>query len=357
MKSITIILILLSFILFSANAYEIPPECQKAVPRECASCTIESGKKEMKGQFENLTGPMKSVADYAFLEEEVAKINKVNIALKKSLVPLFRSLRDGPREPEYQRSQEEINLIRLDFDRLTVLSKEAIILQKKFDICTTRCSATRRLEITDEIALVQKMKTALFIKQPILANKKFEERMSNLSNPILESDALFNKSVFEDDLKEALSDNLGKIMNRETEYAMFEMDGKKPYRSKGNEVYVKDYLGKVTSRFPNIMEDVVKSSFYEGSFKNSNTHDSACFYAEEFKSYSTKKEYKELALDAGLFILPLFAGPFGAEVVMAERLVGWGLKSTDAIRSVKATSMLFQAGIIAKDYEQLKVVK
>lgn len=354
MKILSIIPIFL-MILQAAWAFEIPLECQKSKASDCVTCGVQSSKKnDIVKSVDSLSAPMKTLSRYAFLEDEVTKLSKVNETLKKSLIPLFRTLRDGPSEPTYQTSREEIKNIKVDFDRLTVLSKESIILQKKFDICITRCSASRKLEIEDELRLVQKLKTALFIKQPILANKVFEERMSSISSSMLDRNEIFSDQSFEKDLKDALFDNLGKIESRGTEFFKFENDGNKPYRTKGNEKYVKDYLGDVTSRFPGIMEDLVKSSNYEGAFANQSTKDSACFYAEQFKTYSQRKEYREMAVDAGLFILPLFAGPLGAEIAFGERLAVWGLKSVEAQRAISAASVVFQTGIAGREFNQLK---
>jgi hypothetical protein len=361
MKSITIILFLLTILNQQVLAFNVPDDCKKSKVSDCVACSTQTSKKvPFSNKIDVLTEPMLTLGNFAYLEEKVSRLSKVNEALKKSLIPLFRTLRDGTSEPTYKASSEEIKNIKIDFDRLTVLSKETIILQKKFNICLNNCSAMMKLEIQDELTAIQKIKTALFIKQPLLANKAFEERMLSISDSMIDNEQIFSDKIFEKDLKDTLLDNLGKIANRADEYYKFENDEKKPYNRKGNGPYIKEYIGDVSSRFPGVMEDLVKSSLYDGGFSDQKTKESACFYAEQFKNYSIRKEYKEMAVDTGLFILPLFAGPLGragamgAELAFGERLAVWGVKSIEAKKTLSAASMVFQAGIVGKDLEQLK---
>jgi hypothetical protein len=361
MKSTTIILLFILILFQNAWAFNLPENCKKLKPTDCVTCSTQPSKKALlNNKIDGLSQSMQALGNYAFLEEKVSKLSHVNETLKKALIPLFRTLRDGMAEPTYKTSREEIKNIKAEFDRLTVLSKETIILQKKFDICITSCSAMKKLELQDDLVAVQKIKTSVFMKQPLLANKVFEERMSNINNSMIDNNQLFSDKAFEKDLTDALFDNLGKIASRGDEFYKFENDGNRPYRPKDHGTYVKEYLGDITSRFPGIMEDVVKSSLYDGTFSNQKEKESACFYAEQFKSFSDKKEYKEMAVDAGLFILPLFAGPIGragsmgVELAFGERLAVWGMNSLEAKKTLNAASMVFQAGIVAKDLDQLK---
>lgn len=351
MKSTTIILFSLLCLSLNLMAYDLPNDCvesNESRSKDCISCTSDTAKKSLPKMLSTL-------AHLSFLENKIPKLSQANEVLKKSLAPLFRSLRDGATEPSYKTSMIEIKEIQTDYDRLTILSKEAISLQKKFDICITRCSAYRKLEISDELAAIQKIKTSLFIKQPILVNKVFEERMSNVEV----DDKIFPREIFEKDLKAALFDNLGKIDARGTEYFKFENDGNKPFNRANNVTYINEYLSNLSSRFPGVMEDLVKSSAYDGSFKSVDSS-SACFHASQFKKYSDRKAYIDMSVDAGLFLLPLMAGPMGRmgslglELAFGERLALWGLKSLDAKKAMTTTNMIFQAGIVSKDLEHLK---
>lgn len=360
MKIISSIPLFLSLIFQTAYAYKIPEECNPKKATDCVTCSVQSTKKNAPDKMDALAKPFKTLANFSYLESEVGKLSKVNNALKKSLIPLFRTLRDGQSEPTYKASREKIAEIKSSFDTLTVLSKESIILQNKFNICLTSCSAYRKLEISDEIAKTQKLKMALFLAQPILANKNFEDRMSKINDKMIDADSMFSNDVFEADLKNALGDNLVKLDQRDKEFYLFLEDGSRPYRPEAHVAYVKNYIGEVSSRFPAILEDMVKSSYYEGDFTNPDKREAACFYAQQFKTYSDRKEYKDLAVDAGLFILPLIAGPlggsgiFGAEILFGERLAMWGIRSADAKRAISGASVVFQAGTVAVDLDRLK---
>jgi hypothetical protein len=361
MKIISIILFFLSILYQSfqpAFAYKLPEECNSEKPKDCVTCSVQSTKKNSP-DLNSLAKPLKTLANYSYLETEVEKLSKVNNALKKSLMPLLRTLRDGESEPTYKASREKIAEINSAFNTLTVLSKESIVLQKKFNICLTACSAYRKLQLSDELVRVQKLKVSLFMSQPILANKKFEERMSKIEDKMLSDESLFSKESFESDLKEALLENLGKLDKRDNEFFLFQQDGKRPYRPEAHENYVKNYISEAASRFPAILEDLVKGAYHEGDFSNPDKREAACYYAEQFKTYSDRKEYTDLAVDTGLFIIPMFAGPVGtlsAELIFGERLALWGLKSLESKNAVTAASAFFQVGVAGVDLDRLKTL-
>ncbi len=356
------ILLLFTFI-SQCLAYQLPSECEEShLSKDCSTCSVGGAYRPHEGTVKKFSNSLNVLSSFSFLESEVEKLAKVNNALKKNLVPLFRTLRDGDKEPSYKESRAKIAEIKTDFDKLTVLSRESLRLQKKFDICITNCSAARRLEISDELSRVQKMKAALFMAQPILGNKVFEERMSEMDEKMISEESLFSNDVFEKDLKEALFANLNKLDQRDTEFFRFQNDGKKPYRPEAHQLYVKEYIEEASTRFPGIMEDLVKSSYYEGAYSNPATKGSACLFARQFKDYSDRKEYKEMAVDAGLFVLPLMTGPIGRggalgiELMFGERLALWGLRAGEARKTLNAASLVFQAGTVASDLDRLKAL-
>jgi len=358
LMKLTLFLLLFSF-LSQCLAFEIPSECRELKPKDCSVCTVTAATAP-EGNVKNFSESLNVLNSFSYLENEVEKLARVNNTLKKNLAPLFRTLRDGEKELSYKDSRIKIAEIKKDFEKLTVLSREGLRLQKKFDICITNCSASRRLEISDELSRVQKMKMALFMGQPILGNKVFEERMNSMDEKMISEESFYSNEVFEKDLKEALFVNINKLADRDTEFFRFQNDGKKPYRPESHQDYVKSYIEEASSRFPGIVEDMVKSSYYQGAYANPDTKNSACLFARQFKTYSNRKEYKEMAIDAGLFILPLMTGPIGRggalgiELMFGERLALWGLRSEEARKSINAASLVFQAGTVASDLDRLK---
>lgn len=349
MKIISFSLLFLFSLINTSESFELSKACiEKKKSPDCVTCSVqtEGGKTSSKltQTFEQLN----------FLNDRVEKLSKANSTLKHNMAPLLRALRDGETDPNFKESKKEINEIKEDFDRLTVLSKESLILEKKFNYCLFNCSAMWKLNLQDELQQVQKIKTALFVKRPILANKVFEEKMANLSDKFIESKDLFTQNDFEKDLKTALLSNLEKIDDRGKDYARFEFDGNRPFIRKGNESYTKEYIQDITSRFPAIIEDLVKASHYDGSIDHASTQETVCLFEEQFKKYSDQKFYKEMALDAGLFLLPLVSGPLGLELVFAERMAVWGLKASEIKNALTASTLIFQTGLAANNIESLK---
>lgn len=333
-----IVLFFLSF-LGLAFAYEVPVDCV-----ECAQNRPEI--------LSKLTEPFSRLM---FLEQKATKLVKAHDYLIKDLMPIARTLRDGKSEPTFEASSSEIKEIKADFDRLTLIQKETLILQKKFNLCLFNCGPMRKLELQDEIANMQKLKASLLIKRPILANKAFEERLSELKDKDLENANVIPQKIFEADLKDAVFDLLGSLDKRRNAFQKFLDDGNKPLVKSGNENFTADYLEKVTSKFPELVEDSLNATFNMPS--STADKDTACYFAQQFKSYSDKKKRTEIAIDVGLIVLPMLAGPIGFEAGMTARLAGWGIKAAEFRKLSLATSFALQGGIIAKDRHALARLK
>lgn len=275
------------------------------VPDSCYECL----EKESKIQhLSKITAPYSRLM---FLEEKARALHDSQVLLRKDLLALARTLRDRKSEPTYEQSRKEIAEIKKDFDRLTLLQKESLKLEKQFNICITTCSAYRRSLIEQDIKNIQKLKTAILIKRPILANNVFEKRLSNLDDKFLDNDEVLPDDIFEKDLKDSLFDSLQAIELKVQDYWRFLNDGNKPFLKAGNEEYINSYLTKVTSRYPGVVEDVLKTTIRGNEITGA--PEAPCFFAVEYKKYSDRKKKQELAIDGALFILPMLAGPLGAE--------------------------------------------
>lgn len=341
-------------------AFDLPLECKNSLSTDCSECSTQSPSKDFTNKIDKLTVPMNMIGNYSFLKEKVLNLSKVNETLKKELTALSQAIGRGTSGTSDKGPIDEINNIKSDFERLTVLSREAIILQRKFNICINNCSPLQKIEIEDELKKIRKIKASIFIKQPILANKAFEERMKNINDSMIDNDLFFPANVFEKDLANALADNLEKIETRSKEYSQFQKDEKNINENKDDNFNLKKYLDNMTSHFPGIMEDVVNNSFYDGAFSHHKTNFSACFCAELFKKYSDRKEYKEIAIDAGLFIIPFFAGPLGEASALGigrlfdQRLAAWTIKSLSSEKVINAGSTIFQAGLIGAEFSKVR---
>jgi hypothetical protein len=332
------VLIFLSFFSLSYG-YDVPTDCI-----ECAQKTPEI--------LSKLTEPFSRLM---FLENKATNLVKTHEYLIKDLMPIARTLRDGKSEPTFEASTQEIKEIKADFDRLTLLQKETLILQKKFNLCLFNCGPMMKLELQDKIEAMQKVKASLLIKRPILANRAFEKRLTDLTDKDLENANVFPQKVFESDLKDAAFDLLASLDKRKTAVQKFLDDGNKPLVKTGNETYTAEYLEKVTSRFPELIEDSLNVTFNgPSSTAEKNT---ACYFAQKFKSYSDIKKRVEIAVDVSLIVLPMLTGPIGFEASMAARLAGWGIKAAEFKNLSIGASFALQAGIIAKDRQALSRLK
>lgn len=310
----------------TALGYEVPQSCVQCLQQESTLSSIEK-----------ITLPYKRLQ---FLETKAQGLYDSHVLLKRDLAPLARTLRDGESEPAYKEARKEIAEIKKDFDRLTVLQKETLIQEKKFNFCLTNCSPVWRTEIQENIKRIQKLKTALFLKRPLLANKFFEKRLKDMDETFAESDKVYDDKIFEKDLKDAVFDSIASLDVKLEEYGRFLYDGNKPLNRAGNEAYISGYLEKASGRFPGMMEDILRTSEDDST---------GCYFAGEYKKYSDTKRKQDIAIDAGILIVPLVAGPLGLEAGMAARLAVWGLRANEVRKITAGAAMIFEVGLVAKD--------
>lgn len=356
------LILLLSFI-SNAYGFEMPPACTSKVEvSHCDSCS-KSKKENINGLLEISEKILNPISNYQLFEKKAKELKAANIILKDKLASMFRSLRDGKKEPTYESGLKNVNAIEVDFKKLTELSKEANHLERKFNVCLNNCSASHKLEILDAIKKVQKLKTILLIGQPILANKSFEKKMSEMTDQFADNDQFFSRSQFEESLNSALFDNLQTILKKDSEYEHFIDDNDKPIFKNASLKEISDYNSNLITKFPIISEDIAKE-FAINEVLNINENKSACFFVDKYFKYTKKKEYQELALDAGLFALPFALGPLGrvgeisVDLLFGERLAIWGLKGKAVLNATKVTDLTLQIAMAGNEasgiYEKYK---
>lgn len=343
-------LICSSIILFqffkAAYAFEVPKAClgKSEKNNNCEVCSETRSNDELS-KFVNLSNKINTdEVQLSLFKNKAKELQNANYVLKEKMAAMFRTLRDGDAEPTHVRGQKEIDKVYEDFKRLTILSKEANHLQEKFKVCLNNCSATWKLEILEAIKKVQKLKVALLIGQPILSSKHFEKMFLDMPAKMVDSDEFFPKVEFEKTLNSALFDNLQTVLKKDYAYTRVAETTLSP--------------NEIISQFPLISEDVVKEfSTREVNEKDKNPY--ACAYVLEFKKYTKKKEYQEIALDVGLFALPFALGPAGrlggltAEFIFAEKLMAWGLRSEEFLGAVKIADITFQAAFVSNEVRSI----
>lgn len=340
------------FIIFvtTVSAYELPNVCKERNV-ECTTCKGKgtSSLSNLEKLNSKLNGP---IARYDLFSKKAQELKNSNVILKNKLASMFRSLRDGEKEPTYKSGMFEVNNVEEDFKKLTVLAKESAILEKKFNACLTMCSATRRLELIDDIKKIQRLKVALLIGQPILASTHFEKLFKEMSADFIDSDKDFPQSIFRSKLKDALFDNLQIIVNKDLEFSRFESDSKFSIYSKSTPAQFDEYNKDLVSRFPLISEGIIKELSLREIDKN---EENVCFFANSYKNYTQKEEYKEIALDVGLFALPFALGPvgrvggFAVEAFFGERLALWGLGAKELSTAIKVSDVVFQGALLSHE--------
>ncbi|MBC7538442.1 MAG: hypothetical protein H7281_06455 [Bacteriovorax sp.] len=346
---------------FNGFSFEVPKTCllDKSSQKDCVQCKQTTPKIMDLGKLQKLANeqlvPLTALGLYS---DKAKKLRASNIVIKNQLASIFRTLRDKGKEPTFQEGQKRIKKIQESFDQLTVLSKEANHLERQHNICMNNCSAVQKLEILDDIGKIQKLKSMVLIKEPLLANKNFEELYTKMDDQFADTEDMFSNKIFEEKLYQATFDNLQNIIARENEYARFEDDAKKPFLRLENNDNIKKYNDDLMNRFPLISEGIIQDISINEASQNP-VNNSACYLTQLFKTYSQRKEYKEIATDVTLFALPFFLGPIGRaseftiELMMGERLANYGLKTIEASKSMKLTNISINAGVGIADLQKL----
>ena len=340
---------LLLFVI-NISAYEMPKVCNQKT-NDCISCPYTPQDK-FTG-LEKVTAKIAApIARYEMFAKKAEVLKNSNVVLKNKLASMFRSLRDGEKEPTFKQGMADVEKVEADFKKLTMLAKESAMLEKKFNICLTSCSSVRRLELLDDIKKIQNMKVALLIGQPILASSHFEELFKKMTPEFIDSNRDFEQAIFRDKLKETLFDNLQIILKKDYEYSRFESDPKRPLFKNNSPAEIDEYNNSLVARFPLIADGIVK----EISTREIGTDETnACFFAKSFYQYTKKEEYKELALDVGLFALPFALGPvgrvggFAIETFFGSRLAMWGLGSKELTTALRVSDITFQGALLSHE--------
>ena len=336
------------------RAFELPKKCTENEAVDCVKCKTELSPvldESFLNQFnKQILGP---VDDLTFYKNKASNLRKMNTLLKGKLASMFRTLRDGKGEPTHIQGYSEIERVRGDFNRLTILTKESLILKAKHNVCMFNCSAQGKLELLNDLAKIQKLKTILILNNPILANSNFEKLLIDMPAKIVESDEMFDDKIFNSTLQTALLVNLNSILKNEDEYYSLFDENNTPVLNLKNPEDLKTINKKLIAKYPLISEAIV----LDVSEKDlaSNSLSSACRLSRVYKDLLSKKENQEMAIDVALFTIPFALGPIGRlsgtafELTILPRLASYGLKATETDKMLNLGVLTLQGSIIGRD--------
>lgn len=336
-------------------AFDVPLAClEKSRPHnDCVNCVG----KEITNKPSALSQVTEVFSTYLFVESRVKKLATTNKTIKRSMVPLFRSLRDGPQEPAYKEYSSEIKAIRADYDRLTLLSKESIILENKIKTCTKNgvmnCTAYRLLQFRDSLESVQKSKIALLLKRPFFLHSKIEERMQNLSDELINTDKLLGPKEFQDDMVVSMMNKFDLISDQNNKYINYENDEGSPKVRSAANISGPVYLKNVVNKYPLLIEELITSAVEDRSINNEQVRKPVCELAFQLKKQHKSDFAKDVAIEVGLTLLPLATGPFAPEAIVGIRLLRYGLKSKEIAKTIKITSLISQGSLAALNTKQM----
>lgn len=343
---------------FNLLSFEPPAFCSdSAIFKDC-QCELDPSNPKIK-----IPKWTESLHELNFINSNIEKAYNANELLKKSLLKIFRAMRDGKSDPDYLESKKEIDTIYSDFLDLNKVSLEIQRQQEKFNFCIHNCSRSHALEISDNLERLQKLRITYLIKRPILANSHFENLMKNISSDQMLNFKTYDYNTFWTNLKDSIFENLSVIDDKSKEYETYLNDLNGPIVRESNQAYIDKYNSEFISRFPNLVEDFILQSSRDQQALSIDDKKIICTKSSYYEKYLTSKKLKGLAVDASLLILPILGGPLapaiesGVVLSRGARLVTWGISNAQLAKTITSGSRALDLALLGHSGIALKSLK
>lgn len=215
--------------------------------------------------------------------------------------------------------------IRTALNDLKSLSEVVVSIQSYTDSLQL-LSPSRRIEIEDKIKTLQKIKIAILLKQPLLADSKIKDYLEKKSKkndftPILDDTTC---QLFQG----ALESSLHKLLEARYAYSDFLNDAERPISK--DIKYNENYLNTLVSKFPHIMTEVLEVNKQNINVLTSSEKDLYCRLDTQLENKKIKDQTLRTATDVTVIGISFISGPIGRGIALATsfnraKLIEWGL--------------------------------
>lgn len=275
-------------------------------------------------------------------------INREILTQKKDLFAnVFRlltnkKLDDSSKEKEVR---VEIEKTKNDFFALNDILKHSRSLEVKLQSCYSgNCTSKTRIEFEDQMAALQKLKTLLLIKRPVLTSKHFEHFFESHHKFITtEDEREITNSVFEETLARAAGSTAEALLEKVDRYTSYIYASDVNTNPELFSVLDIDFNKNTLKKYPDIIDDFLDR--YEMIQPEEKIKPFLCQLYRDRKSKRQHDELLKMGADAALFIAPLMLGPWGRagvlglEGALGKKLLQWGLQA----KTVEKTAWVAQA--------------
>ena len=336
--------ILSIFCLFLVNlpVFAASPICDKNLLSQGPCATSKSD-----SVLPNNLNPLET---FMWLESEVRTHQEVYRQKKDLFGNMFRVLENGEGHDKKIEGmvKKEIADTEEDFKSLFQISKSAKILETKLQLCYTQglCSAYRRVELEEKLAQIQRSKTLLLIKRPLLSHKNFEEFIKKQSQDFVNDDKLPDPKVTKDLIKNSSRETALALLEKVDGIERYLNDPRAPVMNSKNGQYTQEYLNELASKHPMIADDMLDR--FELISPPADKQGLLCSLATKRQKDRDRDALIKRGIETSLFVAPFLLGPWGRvgamglEGALGTRLLQWGLTA----KEIQAGAWVARASVV-----------
>jgi len=324
---------LILFFITSANSFAAAPLCQKtaALGNDCAN---ESSSKVLPA----IPSQLGAIEMYLWIESEIETHRDVYRQKKDQFADMYRYLENGKLDNKKSEPGilKEIKGTKDDFETLYNISKHIRVLEARLQICYAgNCSAYKRVELEEQLAQIQKSKTLLLVKRPLLSHKSFEDFIKNQPASFVDNDKMPEDKVLNDLMKTASRETAKALLDKVETFDKYLNDPDAPLTHARNGAYADKYITSLTSRHPQIADDLL--SRFELISPPSDKAGFLCALSTKRQKERDRDALIKTGIETSLFVAPFLLGPWGRvgalglEGALGTKLLQWGLTEKNII--------------------------
>lgn len=328
-KTGALILLLIS----GAKSFAAAPLCQKTdvVGGDCAK---ESAEKVLPG----LPAQLGAIEMYLWIESEIQTHRDVYSQKKDQFAGMYRYLENGKLDDKKSEPAvvKEIKGTKEDFETLFNISKSIRVVEARLQICYAgNCSAYKRVELEEQLAQIQKSKTLLLVKRPLLSHKSFEDFIKSQPAGFVDSEQMPTDKVVNDLMKTSSRETAKALLDKVDSFDRYINDPEAPLTHARNGAYADKYVTGLSSRHPQIADDLL--SRFELISPPADKAGFLCALSTKRQKERERDALIKTGIETSLFVAPFLLGPWGRvgalglEGALGTKLLRWGLTEKNVI--------------------------
>lgn len=313
------ILTFLTFLLWATLSGAVSPLCTEDKQDTFGECrTRDSAGKTSSGIAESLS----KLQEKLWVSSTAESIQDLYRHKKDLYADMFRLIENGKLDNKKNepRIQREIDDTLIDAQSLLQLGVSLNAVKARLEICYSgNCGAHRRVELEDQLLLLQRSKTALLIKRPLFTHESFEKEWQKKSENI-PTDAEIKKLI-----SNASRETAASLLKRVDEYSRFLDSDMKELPA----TIADDFITRFESQGP----AEGKSAWL-------------CELATKRAKARERDALVKSGVEVSLFLAPFALGPWGrfgllgSETLLGAKLLRFGLSA----KEIDSAAWLARAG-------------